>query len=143
MLCILRTALAAAVASTVAISACYAQSSPAGDAQAGAPAAGAGTPASSSPPATTGETLPPIVVQQAEPPRPPAKPKKAAVVRKPSAPRQPVTAERDPTVATGGVRAGRQSTGQSGNAFRRSRADHGSGEQPRCADRDCHRYLAP
>ena len=48
---------------------------------------------------SAGETLPPVVVQQeepAKPPKPPAKPKKVASPRKPSAPREVVTAEEVP-----------------------------------------------
>ena len=99
MLRILRAALATAAASAVAISACYAQSSPAADAEAGVPAAAAEAPPSSTPSNNAGETLPPVVVQQAEPPKPPkppAKPKKVASPRKPSAPREVVTAEEVP-----------------------------------------------
>ena len=88
MLRILRAALAAAAGSAVAISACYAQSAPAGHAETGAPVAGAEAPPSSS--VTTVETLPPIVVQQGEPSKPPARPKKEAAARKPSTPRAPV-----------------------------------------------------
>ena len=91
---ILVAALAAAAASAVTVSACLAQSSSEGNAEAPAPA-GAEAPESISPASTTSETLPPIVVQQAEPPKPPeppAKPKKVTSPRKPSTPRAVVTA---------------------------------------------------
>ena len=45
---------------------------------------------------TTVETLPPIVVQQGEPSKPPARPKKEAAARKPSTPRAPVVANEIP-----------------------------------------------
>ena len=96
MLRILFAALTAVVASTVAISACHAQSSAAGDDGANAPTTGAEAPDGAAPPSTAVEALPPVVVQQeepAKPPKPPAKPKKVASPRKPLAPREVVTAE--------------------------------------------------
>ena len=87
MLRILRAALAAAAGSAVAISACYAQSAPAGHAETGAPVAGAEAPPSSSADNTV-ETLPPVVVQQGEPSKPPKPGRQAKKWRRESRPRR-------------------------------------------------------
>jgi iron complex outermembrane receptor protein len=89
MLRILCSALVAVAAYAVAVPDCYAQSSPGGDAETGSPAV-ATTPESIPPSPTSDEMLPPIIVQQEEPPNlpeAPAKPKKVVSPRKPSMPR--------------------------------------------------------
>ena len=84
MLRILRAALAAAAASAIAISACHDQSSPPPDSGGTPPAQEAELPQSGPASGTGGETpsgasvetLPPVVVQQVEPPKQPPKPKR-------------------------------------------------------------------
>jgi iron complex outermembrane receptor protein len=96
MLCILRAALTAAAACAVAISTCYAQSPPEGAVPPTPIEAEAATPESGALSDVGGESLPPIVVQQVEPPKRPAPPKKATALREPSAPRRAVTVAEPP-----------------------------------------------
>jgi iron complex outermembrane receptor protein len=96
MLCILRAALTAAAACAVAISTCYAQSPPEGAVPPTPTEAEAATPESGALSDVGGESLPPIVVQQVEPPKRPAPPKKATALRKPSAPRRAVPVAEPP-----------------------------------------------